>query len=356
MKIIRNTIKLFVLLANIIVGTGFLLCAFSPSFSPLNHPFWSCTGIFMPIFIILNICFLVFWCFTSIKMIIVPVLFFLIGWGPLTTYFPVNFVSDEPGKNRLKVLTYNVKHMTDDEVKEDGESILIEYIGNSGADIVCLQEYPYKNEKVKKLLQKHYPYIRTCNFNSVNAVACLSKYPVRLIEEIRLGSSFNGSAFFKVKYKDIDIPIIINHLESNKLTVKDKKVYKELLKSPDENHVKTDGKYLLEKFAEAVSIRAVQADKISKYIEKNYSPYMIMCGDFNDTPISYTHKKLSEKLVDTFVYAGNGPGITYNRNMLFFRIDHIMVGDGYTISKCKVDNSIDASDHYPVYCLLGIGK
>lgn len=352
MSIIRNTIKFFVLLANIIVGLGFLFCAYSPAISPVSYPILACAGMVIPVFIILNICFLIFWTFASIKMIAVPIAFFILGWKSLMAYSPINFSSDTSADNTLKIVTYNVMNMSGK--SDEGDIPVIEYIKNSKADIVCLQEFPYRNQKIKKQLQKYYPYIRTCNFNSANAVACLSKYPVRFIEEIKLGSAYNGSALFKVKYKNTDIPLIINHLESNKLTAHDKKVYKDLLKSPNENHVKTDGKYLLEKLADAMSIRAVQADKISRYIENEYSPYMIVCGDFNDTPVSYTHRKISEKLTDAYIEAGNGPGITYNRNLLFFRIDHIMVGKGYRVLECKVDTSIDASDHYPLYSILTI--
>ena len=314
----------------------------------------ACAGMFIPIFILLNVCFFIFWCITSIKMSLLPVVFFLIGWGPLMSYFPINFSSVEHNGDKLKILTYNVMQMRG--INDDDKGNVLEYIKNSKADIVCLQEYPYKNTKIQKQLQRHYPYIRTCSFNSVNAVACLSKYPIISIREIKLGSAFNGSAVFKIKYKGRSIPVIVNHLESNKLTLHDKEVYKELIKSPDEKHVKEGGKYLLGKLADAMAIRGRQADVISRYIEDNYSPYMIVCGDFNDTPISYTHNKISEKLTDAFIEEGNGPGITYNRNLLFFRIDHIMAADGYKVLDCKVDNSIDASDHYPIYSVLGINN
>lgn len=353
MKIIRNTIKLFILSANVMVGLGFLFCAYSPTISPTSHPVMACAGMCIPIFIILNLCFLVFWCVVELKKAIFPVAFFILGWNPLMSYCPVNLFTPGCDGDKLKVLTYNVMQM---QQEEGGKNPIVEYINSSDADIVCLQEFPYKDKKVRRLLQKQYPYMRVCAFNGVNSVACLSKYPVSLIREIKLKSAFNGSALFKVKYKKFEIPVIVNHLESNKLNDHDKKVYKELLKSPDEKHVKTDGKYLLEKLADAMSIRAVQADVVAGNIEKEYSPYMVVCGDFNDTPISYTHNKIGERLTDAFVEAGNGTGITYNRNFLFFRIDHIMVGDYYKVIDCKVDNSIDASDHYPIYTELCVRK
>lgn len=357
MKFIRYTFKFFFLIINLIVGIGFLICAYSPMISPVQHPIWACAGLFIPVFIILNLCFVVFWAFAKWKMVIIPITFFLLGWNSLMSYCPLNFSSKSSGGDNLEVLTYNVMYMQKQK-SADGSytNPILEYIKESKADIVCLQEYPFDDTKIKNSLLKVYPYMRMCNVSNRNAVACYSKYPVRLIEEIKVKSSFNGSAAFRIEYKGRNIPVIVNHLESNKLDAHDKEVYTDMLKSPDENKVKSGSKYLLNKLADAMSIRGPQADVVSEYISKEYSPYMIVCGDFNDTPVSYVHNKISEKLHDAYIEAGNGPGITYNRNFLYFRIDHIMVGDAYKVLDCRVDNSIDASDHYPLRCRLELKK
>lgn len=357
MKIFRKTFRFFFLIANVIVGIGFLICAYSPMISPVQHPVWACAGLFIPIFIILNSCFIVFWAFAKWRMMIVPIAFFLLGWDSLTSYCPISFPSGGHGGETINLLTYNVMQMQKQK-NADGSSTnpILDYIKESGADIVCLQEYPSGNSMIKNSLMETYPYMRTCMLNNSNAVACYSRYPVKLIEEIKVESKYNGSAAFKVEYKGKDIPVIVNHLESNKLDAHDKEVYTGMLKSPDENKVKSGSKHLLKKLAEAMAIRGPQADVISEYIEKEYSPYMIVCGDFNDTPVSYVHNKISERLHDAYKEAGFGPGITYNRDFLYFRIDHIMVGDAYKVLKCRVDDSIDASDHYPLRCILELKK
>ena len=55
---------------------------------------------------------------------------------------------------------------------------------------------------------------------------------------------------------------------------------------------------------------------------------------------------------DSRIEAGWGPGFSYNRNFLYFRIDHLFVNKGFKVLKCRVDNSISASDHYPLWCLV----
>ena len=90
MKFIRNTFKFVFLVANLVVGIGFLICAYSPMLSPVQHPVLACAGLFIPIFIVLNICFIVFWAFVKWKVMIVPVSFFLLGWNSLMSYSPIN--------------------------------------------------------------------------------------------------------------------------------------------------------------------------------------------------------------------------------------------------------------------------
>lgn len=146
--------------------------------------------------------------------------------------------------------------------------------------------------------------------------------------------------------------LINNHLESNKLDAGDKALYKELLKSPDEEKVKTSGKYLWHKLADAVAIRAAQADSVAKVIAEYGYDRMLVCGDFNDSPLSYARRLIARGLQDAYVERGNGPGFSYNQNLLYFRIDHILAGTDFRILHCEVDRSIRTSDHYPVWCLL----
>lgn len=348
-NIFRNTFRLIFLIANVVIGTGFLVCAYSPSISPVEHPVLACAGLFIPIFILLNSGFLVFWLIVSRKYAILPLLFFILGWNSLMSYCPVNiFKNDYKGGDKIKLLTYNTMH---------AQGNIPDYIINSEADIVCLQEYPFTDKKLKSRLQKTYPYIRTYEFGAGNAVACLSKFPIKSVNGIDMKSSNNGSALFKIKYnRNTLIPIIINHLESNKLDNYDKEVYKDMLKSPDEVKVKSGSKHLLRKLADAVVIRGPQADAVSARIKDLNSSNILVCGDFNDTPVSYTHEKIADGLQDAFIEAGNGPGITYNRNLLYFRIDHILAGKAYRILDCKVDRSIDDSDHYPMWVVLEIIK
>ena len=50
--------------------------------------------------------------------------------------------------------------------------------------------------------------------------------------------------------------------------------------------------------------------------------------------------------------SANGPGISYHLSGFFVRIDNILCSDDWKPYACKVDNSIQSSDHYPIVCWL----
>src|SRR5512147_1753576 len=96
------------------------------------------------------------------------------------------------------------------------------------------------------------------------------------------------------------------------------------------------------KLKKAFIIRAQQVDVMKRSIAE--SPYpVILCGDFNDTPVSYTYHEMTQRLKDSFKKAGKGIfGNTFAGNFPSFRIDYILF-DGtfraYDYQKYKVELS-----------------
>lgn len=357
MKIISSLVHTVLFVANLAAAAGFLLCAYSPYISPVRHPVWACAGLFFPLFMGLNAVLFVAWICLRSWIALFPLAVFALGWDSLRTYFPLN-LTQSPERKTIKVLTYNTQGLAAAEGTEGGHSVL-EYLRDSNADILCMQEFRTGSHATQQQVDealKTYPYHEVTRFEGGNVVACYSRYPILSAERIRYTSHFNGSMLYRLEIDGDTVMVINNHLESNKLDNEDKRMYKSLLKSPDETKVKTEGKHLLLKLAEASAIRAPQADSVAQAIVRNHTRYMVVCGDFNDSPVSYAHRVIGKGLHDAFVEAGVGPGFTYNQNRLYFRIDHIFASPAFRVCECKVDRNIRASDHYPVWCILEFKK
>jgi endonuclease/exonuclease/phosphatase family metal-dependent hydrolase len=77
----------------------------------------------------------------------------------------------------------------------------------------------------------------------------------------------------------------------------------------------------------------------------------MICGDFNDTPWSYTYHTVIDNLEDSFVESGFGLSNTYNGKLPSFRIDYILHSKQYTSYNYKRDR-VPYSDHFPISCYL----
>ena len=93
-------------------------------------------------------------------------------------------------------------------------------------------------------------------------------------------------------------------------------------------------------------IRANQAKLIEKHITKTEKP-IILCGDFNDTPASYTYRTLKSNLKDGFRTCGKGYGYTFRGLLHLLRIDYIFHSDNLQGIE-YYSPSLKWSDHNPV--------
>ena len=366
MKIIRNTMTLAVWSINAVCMAAFLLSAYSPYIQPAEHPLRSCLGLAFPVFLLVNICFLLFWLIARrYRLALLPLAGLLLTYPQIRTYLPLNFHTDHLPEGSLKILSYNVMGF-DGCVKKDGKNPIITYLQESRADILCLQEYAVST--LRRHLTQHdidqalksYPYHRIDKLGDArgtpNRMAIYSKHPILSARRLDYPSDYNGSMLYELKIGEDTLTLINNHLESNKLTKADKAVYEDMLAAPEREKVESGARLLLNKLAEASALRAPQADAIARAVGQSRHPSVIVCGDFNDTPVSYTHRMAGRGLNDAFAQSGQGLGISYNQNKFYFRIDHILTSKNLRTYNCTVDKRIKASDHYPIWCYFSFRK
>lgn len=362
MKHFGNFVALIILAINALFTGLLLLAAYSPYIHPESHPVQSCFGLTFPIFALINGCFLLFWLIIQhYKSALLPLIGFLLCYSQIRTYLPINFHTSDIPEGSIKLLSYNIMGF-DGASKKDGKNPILTYLKESDADILCLQEYateesPYhlRQKDIEREL-KAYTYhkinIIGTGTGFTNRIACYSKFPILSARVLNCKSEYNGSVLYEIKLNEDTITLINNHLESNKLTKEDKDIYEDILKDPEKEKVKSGARLLIRKLAEASAIRAPQADTIAREIASSKHPYIIVCGDFNDTPISYAHRVIAEDLDDAFTQSGRGLGVSYNQNKFYFRIDNILISKNLKAYNCTVDRSIKESDHYPIWCYI----
>ncbi len=76
---------------------------------------------------------------------------------------------------------------------------------------------------------------------------------------------------------------------------------------------------------------------------------LLLCGDFNDTPDSRTHRQLKSFLNDAWELVGQGDGLTFFDNQPHRRIDYVWISPETSLKPIKASViSSDASDHLPL--------
>jgi len=356
-------IHFFIMTLNILCALLFIVASYSDIVSPNKFVFFSYLGLLFPFLFIINCCFLLYWLIVrKLTMCVIIICSFLICWKPITRYLPVHLSQfDNNGKNVIKVLTYNVMAFGYQDHTTAKPNAIIQYIANSDADIVCLQEYMIgtlpnflTQEKIERALNM-YPYHFTVPLIRKNrytiGLAIYSKFPILNSRKILYNSTFNGSTIHELDVKGEKLYVINNHLESFKLTMEDLTKYEDFFKKRNLESFDELKGVVQKKLSTAFQIRAEQAEIVAEEIAKLDTDYLLVCGDFNDTPVSYTYQIVKGPMVDAFAKSGTGLGITYNKNFFWLRIDHILHSPNMKAYNAKVDD-FAKSDHYPMWCYL----
>ena len=356
MKKILKILLLPLLAVNLLVAVCLIGCAYSLLLPAGQLPLLSLAGLAFPFVLASNVLFLLLWLLLYPRYSIVSIATLLLCIGQIRAFMPINFGNQVPPEDCLKVLSYNILSPNINASNTNKDNAIISYLEASGADIVCLQEFHFATLKKRKRLLDEYPYksylVSNDSETETRYLGCLSKYPILSVENMKFDSSTNGCSKYRILHEGDTIVVYNCHLQSNGLKGEHKTAYEQMLVNPKEQIRSQDTKELVKKLRDSAAKRAKQADIVAADIAKEESPYIIVCGDFNDSPISYTCHRLKEHLNDAYIMSGNGPGISYNRNKLFYRIDHIMHSSHFKAYKCTVDRSIKVSDHYPIFCFL----
>ncbi len=341
--------------ANVATVAVLLLTGYASYVDPVSHPVLAQAGLAFPLFLFLNFGFFLFWLLFGLKQVMIPIAGFLLCCVPIRIYFPVNIPHSAP-TDAVKVLSYNVLGFNPLEGSQPDSNPIMDYIAKSEADIVCLQECNLGGDHQvysDSVLAPIYAYQDTMLIPNGDCIGIYSKYPIVAKERIPYQSKTNLSAAYWLKIGADTVMVVNNHFESNGLTHDEKENFKEMVKGEmSGKQMKTESVRLLDKLAETSRRRAPEADAVARFLAEHEGESTILCGDFNDNPISYTRREIAAHLTDCYVATAFGPGISYHLSGFYVRIDNIMCSSDWKPYGCRVDSKIKSSDHYPIYCWL----
>jgi len=362
-SLLRRLFSHTILILNLLLVLWSALCYTAAYVSPVKVKYLAITNLTLPFVIAANICFIFFWLLFSNKKLrsICSILTLVLGYKVFITVFGLNFsgtndMIQQPGT--IKIMSWNVHGLGIFE-KHDGKQVaekMLAFIKKEDADIVCMPEYytpgndsmrPY----AKRILAYGYSTYKFCFDNKVGSdiymgTAIFSKYPIENYAVRHLGTEWINVLQCDVKIKEgKKMRVFFLHMHSFGFSDYDKYYIEELKKNG--LGIPMHSSMFLWKFNYAYSVRAAEADTVADMIRN--SPYpVLVCGDLNDLPGSYTYMKIRGDLNDAFLDKGKWIGRTFNELSPTLRIDHMFYNPatlqimGY---RCP---PISLSDHRPV--------
>ena len=335
-----------------VINFIFLLLLLLSYTAPYTSPslFWPTAflGLLFPILFITNLFFLILWLFKLKKLIWPNVIVLAIGLAFVDSYIGFS-IPKKALKHDMKIMSYNVRlfnknqNIPEPMIKEK----IIDLIVKQDPDIICFQEF--YNSDISKL-NKNYLYKNHTEKNSLLLI--YSKYPI--IEKTKNKSVLENTENMKNTFIFSDIKIntdtvrIYNiHLASNWFNESEY----EFMQNPSKEKLKTGTISIIKRMKKSYLKRSMQVEIIKNHINESPHP-VIVCGDFNDTPLSYAYNHIKGELKDAFNSSGYGIGSTITK-IPALRIDYILHDKNIeSINYKKINKKL--SDHFAIYCELKI--
>ena len=354
MKILKTIAVNLFTGANVATLVLLWICCLVTYIPPETAPRLSLYTLVFPGLLAVNLAFVVFWLIFKIRRVWLPVAGIALVGFFVRDYCPVNMPSPAPAES-LKIITYNTHNLGghDADAAAD-ENPIVTYLSQSNADIICLQESwaPARQESLRKKLEglgyeiAEHKGLFLCSRLHIISSDTLS-YPTRT----------NGGFRALLTDGQDTIMLINNHFESNHLTPDVRREYKDAVRRHERDSIIDELQPMLSLLSVAAPMRSAQTDTIVALLEAWLPRPIILCGDFNDTPISYTHRRLTSHLTSAYTQSGNGVGFTYHDRGFPVRIDHILFsGEHFHSFDTHVDRSLTYSDHFPLITFLTKNK
>lgn len=356
LPIISPIFRLAMRILSIVVWLLTALAAYGGKFNPeyLTIPAVLCLA--LPYLVILSVLLIIFWAVTRrIIFAIIGVVVIILCIEPISQAIPLNSSKKpEEGQQTFKIISWNVLHTDDIRKPDSPTNRAVEYMVNSGADIICLAEMNnFSPQELKKAspalidsLMRLYPY--RAGLSSTD-IKILSKYPVERsgVSDI---SEYGRQRFdlFKVNLPGHILNVGMVHLYSYDLSEEERQVVTEMKTvNGAKSSVKELKGSIFAKLRNAFRRRAENARELRKAIDEVKGP-LIICGDFNDVPGSWAYNIVrGSDMRDAYIETNFGPAHTYNLHMFYFHIDQMLYRGSLEALSLKV-GKINTSDHYPL--------
>ncbi len=323
--------------------TFLTLFIYSTVFIP-PEKFWPAALVshLIPLFIVINGLILIFLLIKRKRTATIPLSLLLISWSFLSG--TLTFHDSQPIDNAIQILSFNTKLFRKPNTYSQFSIEMIQWVARDSSDIKCLQEYSTNatwplldvTAQIKQKGYQGYTFrAKVIDSDHSPGMAIFSKFD--LLDSgvvFQDNNTLNAAIYADLNVKGKVIRVYNVHLASMNL---------ELNKTSPEEVLP-----ILKRLKSGSIKRSNQMKVLIAHTQSSPYPF-ILCGDFNETPYSYTYFQLKAQFKNAFEEAGNGFGFTFNEIPYVLRIDHQFYRPDIHAVGYRVNRSMNISDHFPTY-------
>lgn len=336
----RKFINKLIYWGNLFAAFLLLVSFILPYLPPKTFPGLSLLSLVVSVLIIVNIAFAVYWAIQLRRRFFVSFIVLLISYFYFNVFYEVSSEGDASQyKNTLNVLSYNVRLFNAYEKNPDTDAIKIisEILTEENPDVVFVQEY-YKPNKIDFSAYPH-KYIHFKSEKAKLGHAFFSKYPIINTGAFDFENTYNNTIYADIVKGADTIRLYNVHLQSLGII-------------PRVSFLQdSDNEKLRKRVSTAFEKQQGQVEAILVHKQNTKNP-VIISGDFNNTPFSYSYRKLKDGMLDAFRERGNGLGTTFKFEKYPMRIDYIFASNELNILSFDTMEKT-FSDHYAVRATVG---
>ena len=328
-----NFFDKFVFILNSIAAVLLAISYLLPHVPPGKFSLISVLSLTVPLLIILNVFFLIYWIIRLKKQLLLSLLVLLLGYGYATSLYQFGGEEEFSSKDGIKIMTYNVRlfnvfnWLPDSNIKEE----ISGFLHKEKPDVLCMQEY---RPNTSLNLTGYYKYEELSGEKIKTGQAIYSRFPIVGSGSIEFPNTANNAIFADIVKGDDTVRIYNVHLQSLRIDTEHQPITEE------------NSENLVKRVASAFKEQQNQMELFLRHKATSKYP-LVVCGDFNNTAYSYVYRNIREGLNDAFVEAGTGFGRTFKFDLFPIRIDFILTDPNFEVENFKSYDQ-EFSDHFPI--------
>lgn len=311
-----------------------------PFLAPKLFPILSVFTLVLPLMLVLNALFFLYWLVQLKKLMLLSGLVLLLGITFISKFYKFSGRDIEKEDGDITLMSYNVRlfnmynwlphHGVTDSIRS--------LIAKHDPDIICFQEFANAGDPIIRGFK--YKFIFSNNDVPKSGQAIYSKYRIVDTGTIRFPNTSNNVIFADIKKGKDTIRLYSMHLQSIKIS-------QDIHEQMDEQRSRA----IFRRLSSAFKKQQQQAEMVQQHKQDCRYP-MLICGDLNNSAFSYVYRSVKGGLNDAFEEAGKGFGKSYNYKYYPARIDYIFTDKKFTVKEYTTYRDFINSDHFPVLTRL----